>query len=107
VAEKQQKKAWKAPQQGHLAQALEGWSNITQTVKVEKPIPPDQKILNDIKGLLTELKFKLDELSFTPTNAVMTSESDLETSSAPTLQENKPEETAHEALAETLPIALD
>ncbi len=67
MAEKQQKKAWKAPQQGNLAQALQGWSTISQKVKEEKPTPPDQKILNDIKGLLSELKFKLDELSFVPT----------------------------------------
>lgn len=68
VAEKNPKKAWKATNQTHLAQAVEGWSNITQAVQVEKPVPPDQKILNDIKGLLTELKFKLDELSSPPTS---------------------------------------
>jgi len=66
VAEKNPKKAWKATNKTHLAQALEGWSNITQAVQIEKPVPPDQKILNDIKGLLTELKFKLDELSSPP-----------------------------------------
>jgi hypothetical protein len=87
VAEKHQKKAWKAPQQGHLAQALEGWSNITQAVKLDKPIPPDEKILNDIKGLLTELKFKLDELSFIPTEKI---------SSSPTPLESTPEEKSLE-----------
>lgn len=91
MAEKQQKKAWKkAPQQGNLAQALQGWSNISQKIQEEKPTPPDQKILNDIKGLLSELKFKLDELSFVPTPP-----------------EKTPEVTAHASPTETLPRELD
>lgn len=75
MAEKQPKKVWKkAPQQANLSQALQGWSNISQKIQEEKPTPPDQKILNDIKGLLTELKFKLDELSFVPTPLEKTNE---------------------------------
>lgn len=90
MAEKNPKKAWKATNQTHLAQALEGWSNIAQAVQIEKPVPPDQKILNDIKGLLTELKFKLDELSPPPT-----------TTSPPTSTSQKPTNDSTESLMET------
>lgn len=119
MADKNSKKGWRAPQ-SPLAQALEGWSHISQTVKEEKIIPPDQKMLNDITNLLVQLKTKLDELSVntelegfdalttedsklqseestiestitTDANLIGTSSGDLATH-----QENKSEELAHE-----------
>lgn len=65
MADKQMKKSWNK-KQSSLAQALEGWTHISQTVKEEKVIPPDQKMLNDITSLLKQLKTKMDELSMGP-----------------------------------------
>lgn len=62
MADKNSKRNWRA-NHSPLAQALEGWSNITQSVNEEKPVPPDQRILNDITTLLVQLKTKIDELS--------------------------------------------
>lgn len=63
MADKNTKKNWNTSQ-SPLAQALEGWSHISQVVKEEKVVPPDQKMLNDITNLLVQLKSQLDELSF-------------------------------------------
>ncbi len=62
MADKPQKKTWKTPQV-HLSQALEEWSTISQAVKEEGKLAPDQKMLKDIEGLLLELKSKLEEFS--------------------------------------------
>jgi hypothetical protein len=62
MADKQTKKTWKSSQT-HLSQALEDWSTISQTVKVEAKVAPDQKMLKEIEGLLLELKTKLEVFS--------------------------------------------
>jgi hypothetical protein len=62
MADKPQKKTWKTPQVD-LSQALEEWSTISQTVKEEGKIAPDQKVLKEIAGLLLELKSKLEEFA--------------------------------------------
>lgn len=62
MADKHPKKTWKSSGV-HLTQALEEWTTISNTVKEEGKIAPDQKLKQDIEGLLLELKSKLDELS--------------------------------------------
>ena len=62
MADKSQKRTWKTPHT-HLSKALEDWSTISQTVKSEGKIAPDEKMLKEIEGLLLELKSKLDEFS--------------------------------------------
>lgn len=62
MADKPQKKTWKTSQ-NHLSQALEEWTTISQTVKEEGKVAPDQKMLKDIEGLLLELKSKLEEFT--------------------------------------------
>lgn len=62
MVDKQKKKNWNKPQL-QLSQAIEEWSTISQTVKEEGKLAPDQKMLKDIEGLLIELKSKLDEFS--------------------------------------------
>ncbi len=106
MAEKHHKKTWKGPQQSHLAQALEGWSHISQSVQIEKPVAPDQKLLNDIKGLLSELKFKLDELSFSPASTPKQSSQNINVVS-PTPQEKTPAEKEHVNPLETHSKELD
>jgi hypothetical protein len=62
MADKHPKKTWKSPQV-QLSQAIEDWSSITEVVKTEGKVAPDEKMRKDIEGLLLDLKSKLDELS--------------------------------------------
>ena len=62
MTQKPNKKKWSSSQ-FQLSQAVEDWSHITQAVKEEAKIAPDQKMLKEIEGLLLELKSKLDEFS--------------------------------------------
>lgn len=85
MAEKQ-KKTWTSPK-SNLSQALEEWSSISQSVKEEGKLAPDEKMLKEIEGILVELKSKLEE--FSPPKP---------TSSA-TPQDSATQDSEHEALS--------
>lgn len=60
--EKDNKPSWRSSQ-NHLSKALEDWSHISQVVKNENKIAPDQKIKNEMTELLLSLKSQLDEFA--------------------------------------------
>jgi hypothetical protein len=53
-----QKERWQSLQL-HLDQALNQWNEITEQMQDE--LSPDQKRLQEVKQLLTQLKVKLEE----------------------------------------------
>ena len=57
-AKPRQNERWQSVQ-SHLDQALNQWNEITSQMQDE--LSPDQKRLQEVKQLLTELKVKLEE----------------------------------------------
>lgn len=68
--EKEIKTSWKSTQ-SEISKAIEGWATVTEQLKQEPKVAPDEKMLKDIEGIIQIIKSKLEE--FAPPSTQQTS----------------------------------